>query len=90
MNLDTILNDHAFSGMEPERLDAIRAIVQEVQGKNSYEALLIISKYGRALSKGREITTAERDAMISVIYSSLSPKEQANFKGVLKLIEKFS
>ena len=89
MNLDTILQDSAFSDIEADRLDAIRAIVTEVQGKTSYEALLIISKYGKILSKGREITPAEKNAMISIIYNSLPPHEQDKFKGVLKLIEKF-
>ena len=89
MNLDNILRNNAFENIEPDRLDAIRSIVEEVRGKNSYEALLVISKYGKALSKGREITPAEKDAMISVIYSSLSPSEQESFKGVLKLIDRF-
>ena len=90
MNLDTILSNNAFDNIEPDRLDAIRCIVEEVRGKSSYEALMIISKYGKALSRGREVTPAEKDAMISVIYSSLSPKEQESFKGVLKLIDRFS
>lgn len=90
MNIDKILSNNAFDNIEPERLDAIRGIVEEVRGKSSYEALMIITKYGKALSKGREVTPAEKDAMISVIYSSLSPSDQESFKGVLKLIDRFA
>lgn len=90
MNIDEMLNNEAFANMEPSRLEAVKKISREVKGKSVQEVMMILIKYNKALSNGRKITKEERDAMVKVIYDSLSPEEQEQFKSVIKIIENFT
>lgn len=90
MNIDEMLQDKAFDSIEKERLEAVKKISQEVKGKSAQEVMLIIMKYSKVLSGGKKITKEERDAMVAVIYNSLSKEEQDQFKGVIKIIETFT
>ena len=90
MDIEKMLEDEAFKNIEPERLEAVKKIADEVKGKNTHEVMLIILKHSKVLSSGKKISPEERDAMVGVIYSSLTPQEQEQFKGVIKVIENFT
>ena len=90
MKIDDLLQNEVFENIEPERIDAVKSIIEEVKGKTSNEAMLVVLKHAKTLRAGRKITKEEGDAMMSLIYTSLSPEEQEQFKGIIKLIEKFT
>jgi len=90
MDLDVMFNDSIFDSIEMERLEAIKKISEEVKGKNATEVMMIILKYNKVLQTGRKITKNERDAMIEVIFNSLSDEEQNQFRSVIQVIENFT
>ena len=90
MNIDELLKDPAFKNIEPERIEAVKNIIQEVKGKTSQEAMMVILKYAKPLRAGRKITKEESSAMLNLVYESLSEGEREQFKGIIKLIEKVS
>jgi hypothetical protein len=90
MNLDEMLDNEVFYNIEPERIDAVKKIVEEVRGKSVPEVMMVLMKHSKTLNAGRKITKEERDAMVEIIYKNLSEEEQDQFKSIIKVIENFT
>jgi len=88
MNIDEMLKEDVFKNIEPERIEAVLKIIEEVKGKNPTEVMLIIMKYSKVLNSGRKLTKEETDAMMKILYQNLSEEEKEQFKSILKLLEK--
>ncbi|MCL2592472.1 MAG: hypothetical protein FWD82_03810 [Defluviitaleaceae bacterium] len=88
-NFSEILKNEAFANLEPEKLEAIKNMHTEIQGKSTIEALQIFSKYNTILKQGEPISNEQRDLMLSVILDSMDEKERKKVESVMKLI-KFS
>ena len=86
-NFNEVLKNEAFANLAPEKLDAIRDMHAEIQGKSTIEALQIFSKYNTILKQGEPISNEQRDLMLNVILDSLDEKERKKVESVMKLIK---
>ena len=88
-NFDEILKNEAFKNIEPEKIEAIKNMSEEIKGKSTIEALKIFSKYNDILKQGKSISNEERDLMIRVILENMDEAERKKAESMMKLI-KFS
>ena len=83
MDIDNLFKKEAFATIEPERLEAVKSLLQEAKGKSQSEVMIILMKYAKVLKSGKQITKEEKKEITTAITESLSEEEKEQFKGVL-------
>ena len=87
MDFDKILKDDAFKNIEPERVEAIKSLAKESEGKSMQEVMMLMMKYSKVLNSGRKLSKAETDAMLNALFESIDEEEREKFKSIIKLVE---
>lgn len=87
MDFDNILEEDVFKNIEPERIEAIKNLAKEAEGKSMQEVMMLLLKYNKVLSNGRKITKEERDAMFNTLLRNLDDSKKDQFKNILKVLE---
>ena len=89
MNLSALFNHPAFAGIEAHRIEAVHLILDQARGKNTHESMWVIKKHLKPLTTGKPISKTQGQAMMQALHAHLPPDEQDEFKGVIKVIERF-
>lgn len=85
-NIDDIFSDSAFDGLNDEQKEAFKKLYVRLQGKTMEEAMMVLMEFNRSMPKGKPISNAERNAMLSVVLESLDEKDRVQMKKVLKML----
>jgi hypothetical protein len=88
-DIEELLSQSAFDGMEPERLELFRDFAYDIEGKSAPEIISIFMRFHKEFSKGRPITRTEKQAMVQAIGASIPPQDQGKFKTILKVVDNF-
>ena len=83
-----LFDDPIFKDLEPHRIETLKKLTQELQGKSVTQILLILAKHNKSLMKGRELTKEELETMHQVIYNNLSEADKVSFDKVLNILSK--
>ena len=86
MNTDEMLRNPAFQTLEPERVAALKDLMQRLAGKNTAESLVLVTDFMRHAPKGRALTRAEQSAMAEAIMVNLPEHDKNRFKSMLKIL----
>lgn len=87
MDIDKILEGDTFKNIEPERLEAVKNLAKEAEGKSMQEVMMLMIKYNKILSNGRQISKEERDVMLNTLFNNLDESKKGQFKSILKVLE---
>ena len=85
IDYDSVLSNPAFSDLEPERVEMIKELLKRLEGKNTFEAMGIITEFSRNIPKGREFGKEERVLMITAVLESMPPDERSRYSAILKM-----
>lgn len=84
---EEIFNNEAFKNIEPKKLETIKRIVKEADGKTSEQALNIFLDNMPSLSHGKPLTPNERNAVIIAITSNMDDVERKKFDQIMHVIQ---
>lgn len=87
VDFDRVLEDDAFKNIEPKRIEAIKNLAKESEGKSMQEVMMLIMKYNKALNTGRNLNKDEVDAMLNALFKGIDENDRDKFRNIIKLIE---
>ncbi|MDR1537337.1 MAG: hypothetical protein LBU32_04960 [Clostridiales bacterium] len=88
-DIDSLFDQDAFSDLEPERLELFRSFAYQIEGKSGPEIISLFMRFHKELSKGRPLDPYEKQAIIEAIGDFLPDSEQAKFRTVVRMLDKF-
>lgn len=71
-----IFQSEVFKGMDKHKLDLLKSLQEKSKGKSTTEIMELYIKYQAEFSKGKPLTTQEKDAIIEVVKSNMTNEEK--------------
>lgn len=85
-NFEEIISNPAFIGLTEEQKNYYKKLMEELQGKNSMETMMIMMEYSKKAPKGVPISKEEQDLMLETVTEGLPQKEKENFLRIVKIM----
>ena len=86
-DFNELFKDEAFAKIEPERKRALIEFAGRIEGKGMNEVMEEIITFGRNMPQGKPLSSEEKKAMISAVYSKLNEADKIKFNSVLKILD---
>ena len=86
INIETLLNDPAFTCLEPDRREYFAALSKKLNGRSTVEAAQMLIKARTDMPDGRELSDAEIKAMIAALLNALPEDERKQYKLIFSLV----
>jgi len=85
IDYDNLFGDPAFAAFEPERIEGIKDVMAQLQGKTPAEALGILTEFNRSLPYDRKFGKEERTLMLRAFLHTMPADERKKYEPFLKM-----
>ncbi|MDR2899176.1 MAG: hypothetical protein LBU94_02560 [Clostridiales bacterium] len=85
-SLEDALKSDAFKNIEAEKIQAIRELSTKIQGKSIPEVLSIFNGYSHVFQNGNQISSNEREQMITVLLGVMDKENREKFVSAIKMV----
>lgn len=87
MDIDDILQKPAFKNLDETRVQLLRKIHSEMQGKSKMEQMMLLMNHSKSLSEGKPLQKEEKELMIEAFMEGLPLEEKNQFRKVMKMMD---
>ena len=88
MDIDRLFTHEAFQVLDEGQKTAYKQLDQDLQGKNTTEAMGIILQFQKSMPQGRKLTPEENQAMLVCIMESMPESDRKKFTDVYNFVSK--
>jgi len=86
MNIDELLDSHAFNALDDEQKTAYKHVFEQIEGKCIAEAIYIIARAAKRLPKGKTLTKNEHKLMLDAFLASAPEKDREKYRKISSIV----